>query len=357
MVYAVILGILFGVGCLGCAGIAIWGAVDEGTVRKCVGGILSPILFILFLCIPFSFHQIESGTVAVVKHMGSVEEGKVYADAGVKFDFWMTNSYECYDTKVQTLEVLAPTYSKDNQPMDVSLTLQWHVKAAEVKEIAIEYGNLDMLASKITSVVSASAKEVLGQTEAETLISTRAKVNENIFNKIDSELQSKYHSEVNTLLLTNIDFSDEFEAAVEAKMKAQQEKLQAQYENEKKKEQAETQLYVAEQEAKALVAKAQAEADSNIAIATAEAKSIMLKSVEVARMLGYKVNEDTVGEGESAVTTYTIVYDETHTGSDIADYLKYIEYMSKWNGELPDVVAGNNGFMITVPTKPDNSNG
>ena len=128
-------------------------------------------------------------------------------------------------------------------------------------------------------------------------------------------------------------------------MMAQQEKLQAQYENEKKKEQAEAALYVAEQEAKALVAKAQAEADAQVALAQSDARAIMLKSVEIARMLGYTVNQTTVEEE----VIYDIVFDEQHTGSDIADYLKYVEYISKWDGKLPQVVTGENGFMITVP--------
>ena len=127
-------------------------------------------------------------------------------------------------------------------------------------------------------------------------------------------------------------------------MMAQQEKLQAQYENEKKKEEAEAALYVAEQEAKALLAKAQAEADAQVAASEAAARSIMLKSVEVARMLGYTVTESGTEE-----IVYTIVFDETHSGADIAEYMKYIEYMSKWDGKLPQVVAGENGFMITVP--------
>ena len=76
----------------------------------------------------------------------------------------------------------------------------------------------------------------------------------------------------------------------------------------------------------------------------------MLKSVEVARMLGYTVNSETqTGDEGTVITVYTIVFDETHTGSDIADYMKYVEYLSKWDGKLPEVVAGDNGFMITVP--------
>ena len=76
-------------------------------------------------------------------------------------------------------------------------------------------------------------------------------------------------------------------------------------------------MYVAEQEAKALLAKAQAEAGAQIAAAEAEARSIMLKSVEIARMLGYTVTES----GEEEVV-YTIVFDEAHNGADIAEYLK-----------------------------------
>ena len=94
-----------------------------------------------------------------------------------------------------------------------------------------------------------------------------------------------------------------------------------------------------------MVAKAQAEADAQVALAQSDARAIMLKSVEIARMLGYTVNQTTVEEE----VIYDIVFDEQHTGSDIADYLKYVEYISKWDGKLPQVVTGENGFMITVP--------
>ena len=29
--------------------------------------------------------------------------------------------------------------------------------------------------------------------------------------------------------------------------------------------------------------------------------------------------------------------------------MQYIEYMSKWDGKIPQVVGDGNGFMITVP--------
>ena len=174
--------------------------------------------------------------------------------------------------------------------------------------------------------------------------------------EISKAIGDKYYVTFNSAVLTDITFSEAFEAAVEAKMMAQQEKLQAEYENQKKEAQAKTALEVARMEAQAVVARAQAQADSQVAIAEAEAKSIMLKSVEIARMLGYEVDETVteVEEGKQEVT-YEIKYDTTHTGADIAEYMKYIEYLSKWDGKLPQVVTGENGFMITVPSTPGNN--
>lgn len=240
------------------------------------------------------------------------------------------------------------------------MVLQFQIDSAKVEEIAVNYGSLEALTNRIQSVAVERTKATLSQYQAEKLIEERDRVSPKVQTVINEEMQKKeYCVTFNSTVLTDITFSEAFEAAVEAKMMAQQEKLQAQYENEKKKEQAETALYVAEQEAKALVAKAQAEADAQVAAAKAEARAITLKSVEIARMLGYTVNSEITTETdidgtETSVTVYEIVYDEIHTGADIAEYMKYVEYLSAWDGKLPQVVAGENGFMITLPAVPDN---
>ena len=92
-----------------------------------------------------------------------------------------------------------------------------------------------------------------------------------------------------------------------------------------------------------------------MAIAEAEARAITLKSVEIARMLGYTVEERTVTETdedgeEKTPVVYRILFDETHTGADIAEYMKYVEYLAKWDGKLPQVVTDSSGIMITVPS-------
>ncbi|MGN1040882.1 MAG: SPFH domain-containing protein [Candidatus Fimimonas sp.] len=248
-------------------------------------------------------------------------------------------------------------YTSDAQSMEISMVVQFQIRQDNVEEIALNYGGLEALTNRIQSVAIERTKATLSQYQAERLIEERNQISPKVEEVISEAIGDKYYVTFNSAVLTDITFSDAFEQAVEAKMMAQQEKLQAQYENEKKKEQAEAALYVAEQEAKALLAKAQAEADAQVATAEAEARSIMLKSVEIARMLGYTVNETTSeqpdGDGGVVVSTsYEIVFDETHTGADIADYMKYIEYIAKWDGQLPQVVTGDSGIMITVPSAP-----
>ncbi|MDE6585380.1 MAG: prohibitin family protein [Clostridia bacterium] len=311
---------------------------------------------IMLILIPASFHTVDAGSVAVVKQMGVITDVE---GPGTYFDFYLTRKYEEYDAKVQQVEIRMDAYTSDAQSMDVSMVVQFQIRQDNVEEIALNYGGLVALTNRIQSVAIERTKATLSKYQAEKLIEERNTISPTVETEISKAIGDKYYVTFNSAVLTDITFSDAFEAAVEAKMMAQQEKLQAQYENEKKKEQADTALYVAEQDAKALVAKAQAQADAQVASARAEAEAIMLKSVEIARMLGYTVTENTAtvtdeNGGESTVTTYEIAYDENHTGADIAEYMKYIEYLSVWDGKLPQVVTGDSGFMITVPSVPQN---
>lgn len=311
-------------------------------IPKVISWVMVAVGMLLLILIPASFHTVEAGTVAVVKQMGVIYQ---IESPGTYFDFWLTRKYEVYDAKVQQVEIKMDAYTSDAQSMEISMVVQFQIRQDCVEDIALNYGGLEALTNRIESVAVERTKATLSQYQAEKLIEERNKISPKVEEVISEAIGEKYYVTFNSAVLTDITFSDAFEQAVEAKMMAQQEKLQAQYENEKKKEQAEAALYVAEQEAKALLARAQAEADAQVAIAQAEARSIMLKSVEIARMLGYTVNETTSEEQ----IVYTIVFDELHTGADIAEYLKYIEYISKWDGKLPQVVTGDSGFMMTIP--------
>lgn len=262
------------------------------TGASVVLGILSTVLVIAFILIPFSFHTVDAGEVAVVKHFG---EAKAVRSAGLHFDLWATNTYVVYDAKVQKVDIETMTYSSDAQTMDVSMTLQYSINPDEVIEITKQYGSLDLLQAKLESIVIEKTKAVLSSYKAMDIIANRAEMSPKVEEAIRAAVGEEYHVAINTVVLTNIDFSDAFESAVEDKMIAEQKLLQAEYENQ-------TTIAQAQAKADALVIAAQGEKDAN---------EMLQKSLT-------------------------------------AEILKS-QWIDKWNGELPDTMAGDDTTLAIVP--------
>ena len=338
-----ILGILFAVLTIG-FGVWIYIAKTKENNSQVIASILLTVLSgILFLTIPFSIHKIDTGEVAVVKVWGEAKEVKT---AGLHFDFWVSHKYEMYDAKVQQIEVNTQAYSSDGQTMEIELVVQYQIEDA--LKIAVNYGGLEMLENRISTVSVEKMKSVLSQKSAMTIIETRATVSPDVEDAIRNAITNDYYVSIGTVVLTDISFTDTFEKVIEDKMVAEQQKLQAEYEKEKAIIQAEQALEVAKLDAEAKLAEAEGEAKALEAIAQAQANAIKLKSIETARMLGFNIKETTTADG--------VEYEIDFTGKQaeeikvISDYLKYIEYLSVWSGELPDVVAGENGTTIMIPT-------
>lgn len=315
-----------------------------------VGGTLSVvaciILAIAFLIVPFSIRTIDTGEIAVVKQLG---EAKYTRSAGTHFDFWMTNSYTRYDTKVQNVDIATSAYSSDAQTMEIAMTLQYSVIPDKVIDIAKEYGTLEVLQSRIQSIAIEKTKSVLSSYKAMDIIADRATMSPLVEEAIKEAVGDKYFVTVSTVVLINIDFSDAFEKAVEDKMIAEQNKIKAEYDNEAK-------VNAAEAQAKADKAAAQAKADTDkiaaeakVAIAESEAKAILTKAnaeaealgiqaLEVARMLGFTEVVDGVEQIKNNLSI--------EEAKLIKAYIEYIEYMKTWNGVLPDTVVGDNAGVI-----------
>ena len=95
--------------------------------------------------------------------------------------------------------------------------------------------------------------------------------------------------------------------------------------------------------------------DAQVELARAEAISIQLKSVEIARALGFNIIEsEGVNEDGIAVIEYTIDFagKSEEEIALITDYIKYMEYLAKWDGKLPTVMNGD-GASIMIPVDPE----
>ena len=323
-------------------------------VNKVRGGIfagVAAVFALLFVFIPFSFHTVVAGEVAVVKHLGNATAVRT---AGTYFDFWVTESYDTYDARVQNLDVRTTAYSKDAQTMDIAMTVQYQIDSSKAIEIANNYGSLDVLSNRIQSVTIEKTKSVLSSYSAMTIIETRASISPQVEATVKSAIDDNYHVTVNTVVLTNIDFSDAFEKTVEDKMIAEQEKLKAEYEKETAIVNAEKQLEVAKLEAEARIASAEGEAQAQILEARAQAQSIKEKSLEVARMLGFNISERVITDQADVQSVEYYIDFTGKTAEEIAlisDYLKYVEYLAKWNGELPGVLVSDGNAQVILPVQ------
>jgi len=375
MAIGAILGILI------IALIGVFGAVGYFSHKKhnkglaTVSTVICLVCVLAFLIVPMSFRTVDTGEVVVVKHLG---KAKGVHTAGTYFDLWITDTYSRYDSKVQNVEITTAAYSSDAQTMDIAMTLQYQIMSDKVIEIAQQYGSLEVLQSRIQSIAIEKTKSVLSSYKAMDIISDRAAMSPKVEESIKAAISEGYHVTIAAVVLTNIDFSDAFEKAVEDKMIAEQKQLQAEYENmtkvaaaeaeakaavqkaegeaQAKLKAAQAEIEISKAKAEAKLIEAQADKEAQVEVARAEAEAIYLKSVEIARALGFTVTENTVTDDEGV---QSIEYRIDFTGKTaeeiaiIADYLKYAEYLSKWNGELPSVMTGDSANIL-IPTNPEN---
>lgn len=252
MAIGIIVGIIIAALFIGACAFSFVMFEDGKSGMGLVSVIAAFLLAIAFIVVPFSFHTVQTGQVAVVKHLGKATHAR---PAGTYFDFWLTDKYQKYDSKVQNTEITTAAYSSDAQTMDVQMTVQYQIFTEEVMDIANQYGKLDALNTRLVAVATEKTKSVLSGHKAMDIIANRAAMSPAVEDAVRAAVGEEYHVEIVSVVLTNIDFSDAFETAVEDKMIAEQQQLKASYENETKvaaaKAKAEAKIIEAEAEKKA----------------------------------------------------------------------------------------------------------
>jgi len=377
------------------------GVVDltkKGALKKklnTTGGTILLVAIVFGVLVPNSFHQVEAGQVAVVKSLGKVVGTRT---PGTYFDFYLTHTYTYFDTTVQRIDIDTASYSSDAQTMDIQMTVQFKIDPSKAESILTEYLTMSSLSQRIEKVADDNVKSVLSKYTAMKIIETRAAISPEVEQIIKEAVGDRYYATITAVNLTNIEFTDEFEKAVEDKVVAEQQKEAA-------ITKAEQELEVAKLTAQAKIEEARGDAESQKIIASASAEAMAIKIVELARSLGFPISEtytkstetkvvntstnevvsstikeeivdvmptygaevveDSVNGTRTTITTslvsthYTIGFDAEHTKDDltiILDFVQYLEYLEKWDGKLPTVVSGQDGVEIIIPnTSKDNT--
>lgn len=188
--------------------------------------------------------------------LGKVSEKVLDNGIGLKWPYIS----RVISTNVRTvkLEQKSDSYTKDNQTATVHYTFSYNVKPSMVSKLYENVGK-DYEEIIILPTINDAGKDVIGNWEAQSFVPNRETAKRQITEILTHKLDSLGgYFENYTVYITNCDYSDEFEKAIEAKVKAEQKALEAKNNTIRIEEEAKQKVITAEAEAKAMEIKAQA---------------------------------------------------------------------------------------------------
>ena len=211
------------------------------------------------------------------------------------------------------------SYSSDQQPADVDLSVTLAADANRVDEVYAHFGSVeDAVTRVITPAVSQEFKVVFGRYTAASAIQDRGKLNADAFKAIQAAVAGYPELQLKGVQIENIDFSPQYISSIEARMQAEIEVQKIQQNAQREKVQAEITVIQAKAQADAVVAQAQAQADATKLRGDAEASAIRAK-------------------GDALKDNPTLVQ---------------LTQAEKWNGVLPTtMVPGGATPMLNLPTE------
>ena len=226
-----------------------------------------PVLFVTLivtvLCLVLStMTEVPTGHTGVVTTFGRVEDYTL--DAGIHFIAPWQETVKM-DNRVQKQTAELSCFSSDIQEVNLIYTINYQIKKSDAQTIYRTIGE-DYYQTVIVPCITESVKVVTARYTAEQLVGKRNELAAAIEEDLTGKLLA-YNIELVSTSIENMDFTDAFTDAVEAKQVAQQNKLRAETEAEQKVIEAQAAAEVrkvnADAEAYELLAKAEAEAEAN----------------------------------------------------------------------------------------------
>lgn len=310
----------------------------------CAAGIFLGILCTFFGCLT----SVSTGNTGVVTTFGRVEDYTLEAGFHIKAP-WHTVTE--MDNRVQKTTIELSCFSSDIQEVSMKYTLNYQIDKANAQEIYRSIG-VDYYATIVEPTIAEAVKVATAQYTAEQLVQTRSDLAMAIEELLATNL-GRYNIKVSSTAIEDMDFTDAFTNAVEAKQVAEQKKKQAEIEQAQALAQAENDKKIAETNAKAAaeVAKIQAQADKEVAQIAADSaeyqgkKEAAIALQRLASINGWTVvtNEETGINELYKANGEKVTAEELEAGAQ-----KLIEYYytQAWNGELPDTVLGSDDNLL-----------
>jgi len=180
-----------------------------------------------------SFVIVDSGHVGVVRTLGAVQMEALPEGFHLKKPFM--DVIEEIDVRLRKTESRATAASKDLQVVSTNVAVQYSLNGAVAPLTFQKIGRADVVETTlIAPAIMESVKAVTAQYTAEELVTRRAEVKNGIQTAIEDFINTTLSQKeaigavtLANVAITDFDFSAEFNRAIEDKVRAEQEALQA----------------------------------------------------------------------------------------------------------------------------------
>lgn len=256
-------------------------------------GIIIGIVVLVLIVVFASITTVPTGYVGVKTRFGEVQEEVIEEGLNTKVPF--IEKIVKIDCRTQKIELENATATKDLQEVTFKIAVNFNINKQTANELYKTTGT-DYQEIIVSPSILESIKAVTAQYTAEELITKRSEVSNKMQDTLKEKIENKGFNVVDFNII-DLDFSAEYNQAIENKQVAEQQAKQAQYELEKAK---------VENEKKVENAKAEA---------------------EVMRQQNSQITENTLRLKELEVKQSLI---------------------NKWNGQLPTTSLGDSVPMLNI---------
>jgi len=297
----------------------------EGQNSKKVRIIVVAAVAAVFLIILISncFASIPTGHTGIITTFGKVENETF--EAGLHFKLPWQQVIRMDNRNIKSTTNLS-CFSSDIQEVSIVYSINYQIEKSNAQTIYKTIGT-DYYETVMMPRIQSSVKKYIARYNAETLIEKRDELSTLIYDELVEDL-ANYHIQVISTSIENIDFTDAFTAAVEAKQVAAQNKLQAQIEQE-------TATLEAQAAAERAVISANATAETQVIAANSEAEVVKIQADSA----------EYQGQKDAAIN-------DAIAASLTPDLIKYY-YIMQWNGELPDTYVSSEDFLSLLDIQVD----
>ena len=263
---------------------------EDEILKKTIKIGLTIVIILFAIILLFStFYTIQSGQEGVLLTFNKASMNGITPGVHVKIPFVQTVIR--FDMRTQkygadaTQSTLESAASKDLQVVKMRIVVNYHLAAGKAPELFTNLGS-GYVDKVIVPTVHEAAKATTAQFAAIDLINNREAVVAEIVELLKTKL-SPYNIIVEQVSITDFDFSDQFNSAIENKVTAEQNALTEQNKLEVVKFQAQQQIAAATGQRNSSIAIAEGQAEATKLNAAAEAYRVQLVQAQLSKSPQY----------------------------------------------------------------------